>query len=58
MKKTAFSTLVLVTFILHPEIIKMGVVSIEVSSIGMIKFTEFMQAGCRHPGSHHVLPKE
>ena len=33
------------------EIIKVGVVTIDVSSIG-IKFENFMQAGCRDLGSH------
>ena len=35
-----------------PEIIKMGVVKIDVSSI-CIKFENFMQAGCRDQGLHH-----
>ena len=38
------------------EMIKVGVVTIDVSSIG-IKFENFMQAGCRDQGSHCVLPK-
>ena len=33
------------------EIIKVGVVTIDVSSIG-IKFENFMQAGCRDHGLH------
>ena len=36
---------------IQTEIIKVGVVTIEVSSIG-IKFENFMQAGCRDFGSH------
>ena len=34
-----------------PEVIKVRVVTIDVSSIG-IKFENFMQAGCRDLGSH------
>ena len=44
-----------------PEIIKVGVVTIDVSSIGT-KFENFVQAGCRDLGSHcgrtvRMLPK-
>ena len=39
-----------------PEIIKVGVVTIDMSSIG-IKFENFMQAGCRDQGSHFGLTK-
>ena len=41
---------------LLPGIINVGVVTIDVSNIG-IKFEEFMQAGCRDQGSYRVLPK-
>ena len=37
--------------ILRPELIKDGVVKVDVSSIGT-KFENFVQAGCRDLGSH------
>ena len=37
---------------IQAETIKVGVVTIDMSSIG-IKFENFMQAGCRDLGSHH-----
>ena len=40
-------------FLLPTEIIKAGVVTIDVSSIG-IEFENFMQAGCRDLGLHHA----
>ena len=37
--------------ILDPELLKDGVVKVDVSSIGT-KFDNFVQAGCRDSGSH------
>ena len=48
--------LIIYPMIHKPEIIKVGVVLINVLSIG-IKSEEFMQAGCRDQGVLHVLPK-
>ena len=41
-------------FIAVTEIIKVGVATIDMLSIGM-KFENFMQAGCRDQGSHRLL---